>query len=133
MEHAMFLQAQKGPPLKSAAGSTRPEMGSNHVKLPSSDELFRQARDEFLGSLSEKERDRFDLCESMEKLVADIKAQSDFAKSHRRISACLRQVQAFGNNLGPYFKVIELACGSNPEFANIALGALRFILLVRQF
>ncbi|RYP78188.1 hypothetical protein DL771_000665 [Monosporascus sp. 5C6A] len=48
--------------------------------------------------------------------------------SLRRITVSLQKVRAFGDNLSPYFKIMEIVCGSHPEWANIAMGALRFIL-----
>jgi hypothetical protein len=43
----------------------------------------------------------------------------------------LSKIKGFSDNLGPYFKVLEVFCGTHPQWANNAFGALRLILQVR--
>jgi hypothetical protein len=95
-------------------------------------DLFTQTRDEFLKALADHERARFSKCGSIDELLSDVKALESFSKSRRRTTACLAKVKAFGDNLVPYFKIMEIACTTPPEWANIALGALRLILQVRD-
>lgn len=40
----------------------------------------------------------------------------------------LAKVTNFGINLESYFKIMEIFCGSHPEWSNIALGALLLVL-----
>jgi len=99
-------------------------------KLSTPDAVFREARDKFLKALSKEEKAQFTKCDSIDKLLADVKKPLEFSRSHRRVSACLRIVKSFGDNLEPYFKIVELVCGAHPEFANIAFGAFRLVLVV---
>ncbi|KAK3386582.1 hypothetical protein B0H63DRAFT_468028, partial [Podospora didyma] len=90
--------------------------------------LFVQTRDECLEVLTSDEQARLSKCASMEDLLADLKAMEGFSKSRRRMTASLTKVKAYGDNLEPYFKIMEILCATNPEWANIALGAFRLIL-----
>ena len=94
-------------------------------------DLFIRTRDEFLEALADHEQERFSKCGSVDELLADIKSLESFSKSRRRTTTSLAKIKAFGDNLVPYFKIMEIACATHPEWANIALGALRLILQVR--
>jgi hypothetical protein len=99
--------------------------------LSASDEIFIAARDSFVSSLSDAERAQLRNCSSINALLDTIRGLGHLAKSRRRLEPCFKKIKSFGDNLAPYFKVIEIFCAAHPEWANIALGALRLILEVK--
>lgn len=107
-----------------------PLRAAQTVPAKTVDDLFLHAQHQFLDTLADHDRTQFSQCASIEELLANIKQYEGFSKRKRRISASLAKLKVFGDNLGPYFKVVEIICGAHPEWANIALGALRLVLQV---
>lgn len=104
-------------------------MNSEHLTR-SADQLFIEAREGFFSSLSTIEISQFGNCSSVKEVLDGIRNLKHPIKDKRRIYQALDQIKAFGDNLEPYFKIIEIFCGSHPEWSNLALGALRLILQV---
>ncbi|KAI0477577.1 hypothetical protein GGR56DRAFT_665513 [Xylariaceae sp. FL0804] len=92
------------------------------------DQIFVDARDQFLGSLSSAERAQFQNCSSTAELLRSIRSLCAVGNAKRRAMPCLEKIKSFGDKLEPYFKVAELFCGAHPAWANVALGALRLVL-----
>jgi hypothetical protein len=90
--------------------------------------LFSQARDEFLAGLSDRERATFSKCGSTEELLRSCENFDVISKAKRRGLPWIRRIKTFSDHLEPYFKVLEILCASHPEWANVALGALRLVL-----
>ena len=91
---------------------------------------FFQARNTFLSSLSQSEQTQFKNCGSITEVIESLQSLEQLSKAKSRLLPYLAKVDSFGENLSPYFKILEIFCGSHPEWANIALGALRLILQV---
>jgi hypothetical protein len=108
-----------------------PDLVNTSTSNFSGSDIFTKARDGFLASLSEYERARFSKCSSVKALLEDIQQLGSLSKSRRRLAGCMSKIEGFGRNLEPYFRIIEIFCGSHPDWANIALGALRLVLQVR--
>jgi hypothetical protein len=92
--------------------------------------LFQKAKQEFLLTLSQEERTRFSTCSSAEALLEDVREFTKLSKWGKRGAKPLKKIEALCCNLKPYFQVIEIFCGSNPQYANIAWGAFRLVLQV---
>ncbi|EHK17642.1 uncharacterized protein TRIVIDRAFT_210425 [Trichoderma virens Gv29-8] len=103
---------------------------TNSQVLGSTDlaELFKEAQDTFLASLSEEERRSFPKCSSAEELVESARKLDILSRGHRDRKAMLRKIQAFGNKLSPFFGIIDILCSAHPEWANVAWGAFRLVL-----
>lgn len=102
----------------------------NPISLGKVDAVFRSAQHEFLAALSEKERSQFSGCASVQDLLSSLEKFDVISKAKRRGLPLLGRIKSLSNNLGPYFKVMEILCSSHPEWASIAYGAFRFILQV---
>lgn len=102
------------------------------AKYPTNDtdELFIEAREAFFSSLSTIAKSQFGNCSSIEEVLDGIRNLKHPIKDQRRIHRALEKIKTFGDNLQPYFKIIEIFCGSHPEWSNLVLGALRLILQV---
>ncbi|KAK4031405.1 hypothetical protein C8A01DRAFT_51500 [Parachaetomium inaequale] len=89
---------------------------------------FARARDEFLSTLASEERAQFSSCSSVGDLLDNIRCLPNLTRAKRRVKPCLDKIKALGDNLAPYFKIIEIFCASHAESANLVLGALHLIL-----
>jgi hypothetical protein len=97
---------------------------------PINESVFIQARYRFLSSISQEEQSHFSLYSSSE-LLEDIKRLGMHSKAKHLGTPLLSKIKGFSDNLGPYFKVLEIFCGTHLQWANNAFGALRLILQVR--
>jgi len=95
-------------------------------------DLFARARDEFPSTLALEEHAQFSACSSVQGVLGKIKCLPNLTRA-KRVTPCLDKIKALGDNLTPYFKIIEIFCASRPEGANLVLGALHLILKVGQF
>jgi len=100
------------------------------VATPNAGTLFGQARDSFFMSISSAERQNLSGCSTIDEVLSRIENLSSLSKAKKRILPCLEKVKSFGDNLSTYFKVLEIFCASNPEWANLALGSLFLVLQV---
>jgi hypothetical protein len=108
-------------------------MSVSSGKNPDDDHIFREARDNFLASLSAEERVHFPTCTSANNLINNIKAPDAFKKNHNRWMKTLKRFKDFGDQLQPYFEVMNIALQSHPEWTAIAFGAFRLVIQVRFF
>lgn len=106
--------------------------GASAAPAPCDDNVFIQARDDFVALLSPSEQASLSSCPSIQHLILKLEKFQHLSNGGTRIKRNLEKVTALGNNLQPYFKVMETFCGAHPEWANIALGSLLLILQVRD-
>jgi uncharacterized FlgJ-related protein len=102
-------------------------------KCPGSDgpdDLFREAQAQFLSSLSGREQSYFSTCDTVQKLIADVKSFGAFQKDHRKWSRCQQRIEAFSDQLQPYFEILNIVVQSQPQWTGIAWGAFRLVLQV---
>jgi hypothetical protein len=98
--------------------------------MPEAD-LFLEAREEFLRSISETERSTFSNCSSTAELLTDVRnITATIEKKNRRTQKVIHSIQRFSHNLEPYFDVVGIVISSHPDVAAIAWGAFRLILQV---
>lgn len=105
--------------------SLAPATDDNHV--------FVQARNEFLALLSPSEQASLSSCLSIQDLILKLEKFQHVSNGGSRVKRGLEKVKTLGDNLQPYFKIMEIFCGAHPEWANIALGSLQLVLQVRVF
>ncbi|CAG9990590.1 unnamed protein product [Clonostachys byssicola] len=91
-------------------------------------EVFRQAQNRFHSALSAEEKAQYRPCDSVEKLLADVRQFSLLPKGNRRLSDCMLKIEAFTDNLEPYLGVIAIICGSHAGRADTTFGILRLVL-----
>lgn len=106
-------------------------VGGASAPAPGDDHAFVEARNQFLSLLSPSEQSDISSCGSVEDLINNLKKFHHLKNSGGRLERCLHKVKVLGDNLQPYFKIMEIFCGAHPEWANIALGSLQLILQVR--
>lgn len=102
-------------------------MEENH--LPARD-VFAAARDKFLTSLSATERAWFTPCSSIQEVLQEANKFEQFANRRSKTTRCLQKIKQLGDNLEPYFKILEIFGASHPDWANIALGSLLLVFKV---
>lgn len=95
------------------------------------DNVFVKARNDFVALLSPSEQADLSSCLSLCDLMLKLEKFQHLSNGGSRIKRSLEKVRALGNNLQPYFKIMETFCGAHPEWANIALGSLLLVLQVR--
>ncbi len=93
--------------------------------------LFLEARDSFLSSLSASEQQRLSQCASITDVLDGIRELEHISKATRRVLPCFAKVKSFGDKLQPYFDILEKFCDALPEWVNFALSALQLVLRVR--
>jgi hypothetical protein len=93
---------------------------------------FDDARDQFLQSLSEKDRLRYSPCASADDLFDGLKKLDVLSKQSQRKRGArfLSSIKLFNDRLQPYFEVVNIFIQSNPKYAAIVWGALRLVLQV---
>ncbi|KAJ8125434.1 hypothetical protein O1611_g8207 [Lasiodiplodia mahajangana] len=101
---------------------------SNHPPDLAAEAAFASAKDSFLNSLAPTEREQFRACSSINELLVGLRNLSQFRDRVPRLESCFERINAFGEKLSPYFKIIEIVFAAHPEWANIALGSLRLVL-----
>ncbi|KAL6895108.1 hypothetical protein GGI43DRAFT_411863 [Trichoderma evansii] len=93
-------------------------------------EVFDQAYRGFLESLSEAERTRYAVVASPEDLLNSIKHLEFLSQKHQRtkLGRVLKCIEVFNARLSPYFAVVDTSVSSNPQYAAIVWGILKFVL-----
>ncbi|RBA13422.1 hypothetical protein FPRO05_02216 [Fusarium proliferatum] len=91
---------------------------------------FQQAHEEFLRQLSDEERTQFTQIRSSQIFLDEFKKLGQFAKKHTKWTKLLRSVEKCSEKLDPYFDVVGITIQSHPEWAAIAWGAFRLVLLL---
>ncbi|KAF2177985.1 hypothetical protein K469DRAFT_754797 [Zopfia rhizophila CBS 207.26] len=94
---------------------------------PNHNQVFEQARDQFLASLSPPEKALFTKCPSAEKLVADVEKLGQARKDRLWGKRVVASISALGDSLKPYFETISIFVQSHPEYAAIVWGAFHLM------
>ncbi|OAL43415.1 hypothetical protein IQ07DRAFT_685759 [Pyrenochaeta sp. DS3sAY3a] len=94
-------------------------------------QVFEQARDEFLASLSPSEKSTFLKCSSLEILIADV-TKSTSSKRDGSGKRVLASINALGSSLKPYFDTISIFVQSHPEYAAIVWGAFHLVFKLAE-
>jgi hypothetical protein len=92
--------------------------------------IFSKAKHDFLNLISAEERAQLTQCGSALALLEDLRQLKVVSKNTKRCTKLMRGVKTLADALMPYFKVIEILCGSKPEVANIVWGTIRLLLEV---
>ncbi|KAK1994525.1 hypothetical protein LX36DRAFT_673086 [Colletotrichum falcatum] len=83
---------------------------------------FIQARDDFIALLSESEKATFAKCSSIAELLQAIENLQNLGTRRSLVTRCLEKTDIFGDTLSPYFRIMEVFCGSNPGNSAMFLG-----------
>ena len=78
------------------------------------------ARDKFLGSLSEADKKRYSSCSSVEDLLDGLKKLDIIVKQKRQGTKSLETVKRFYDRLQPYFDVANIFVQVDPQHAGLA-------------
>ena len=92
--------------------------------------LFKKARDAFEATISTQDKAQYIRCENAEQLLASLQAPKAWSNKPKRWKKAMAHVQAFSEQLQPYFEIISIVLQSNPEWSMIAWGAVRLMLKV---
>ena len=103
---------------------------SDTAELGSGESIFAAAKDQFLESISEKERLRFAECTSVEQLLAEVQTFNISKQDRRKHDIMIGHIHKFGASLQPYFEILNIVVQSCPEWSAIAWGAVRLVLQV---
>jgi hypothetical protein len=95
-----------------------------------SEKVFLNAREHFLGSLSQHEQSLFKNCSSRAELIAEVSKFTEFRLRHKTWAKSLEKLKAFSDGLEPYFAVVDMFVQSNPEYSALVWGSIRLILKV---
>ena len=93
-------------------------------------EVFREAYDRFLTSLSGQDRTLFSSCSSPDLLLSDIAQLDVICKQKRRGEKFIGRIKSLCNRLKPYFEVIGIVVSSHPEWVAVGWGVFRLALTV---
>ncbi|KAK4071257.1 uncharacterized protein Triagg1_6288 [Trichoderma aggressivum f. europaeum] len=99
-----------------------------------SNEAFDGAFRRFLESLSEAERARYAPVASPEDLLDGIKKLDLLSQRHQKTKLwrVLKCVETFSARLTPYFAIVNTVVSSNPQYAAIVWGLLKFVLQLAE-
>ena len=99
--------------------------GGNHNQ-----DLFIEAREQFLASLSPVERSLFSKCKNATDLLADLGKFDAHINKQQWLLPHITKIETLTQRLSPFFEAIGIIVQSHPEVAAIAWGALRLVLQV---
>lgn len=93
--------------------------------------VFSEAKEMFLKSLSPKERSLYKPCFSAEELIKHLESlEIAPTTSKRQLKRWVDQVRKFSDRLAPYLDAIGFIVQSHPEIAAITWGIIRMIFQV---
>jgi hypothetical protein len=92
--------------------------------------IFRQAREDFMTSLSATQHEQLSRFSSSEELLDELGSFEFMLQNTRRGRKLLGGVKDLTDALEPYFKVIEIFCNSHPEVSSLVWGTIRLLLQV---
>ncbi|KAJ9316618.1 hypothetical protein DTO271D3_3125 [Paecilomyces variotii] len=96
-------------------------------------EIFQDAFSLFVDSLSEDEWKDLQIYQSAEAMTLAIKNQVNKESNHyrkRKLGKCMEAIREFGQNLKPYFAVVDIFVQTNPQYAGLVWGALRLLFQI---
>ena len=91
--------------------------------------LFKDAHEQFLVSLPSSEREKYQRCQSAEKLLMELQNLPNAGVSHN-IKSCADRVKRFGDTFEPFFTALGFVSQGHP-FAAMAWGSILFVFKVR--
>ncbi|ORY10382.1 hypothetical protein BCR34DRAFT_566803 [Clohesyomyces aquaticus] len=91
---------------------------------------FQQAHAEFLDKLTDEEKGSFLQVKTSKELLEGLQKFSQFSKNKTKWTNLCNRVRGCSDKLNPYFSVISITVQSHPEWAAIAWGAFRLVLLL---
>lgn len=92
---------------------------SDTAELGSGVSIFAAAKDQFLQSISEKERLRFVECVSVEQVLTEVQTFNILKQDQRKHVVMIGHIHKFGASLQPYFKILNIVVQSHPEWSAI--------------
>jgi hypothetical protein len=92
----------------------------------------KSAHSEFLDELTNDEKKQFARIETYENFLSELQKFGQFANQHRKWTSLCNAVQKCSEQLSPYFEVVGIAVQSHPEWAALAWGSFRLVLLVSE-
>lgn len=105
----------------------------NDVGRLSCNQPLEKARNDFLNTLSVKDRVTFSACSSPEDLIGFVeKLQSQSKRGQKRMfNRCLSVVKKLNDRLRPYFDALNVIASAD-KTAALAYGAFRVVFQVRS-
>lgn len=97
---------------------------------PPSNHVFEEARQEFLASLSERERHMLHQNGTADQMIESMRKLDDGSKGRSWTRRVLRCVNSLRDTLEPYFKVVDILVQSHPEYAALVWGSVRLVFQV---
>ncbi|KAL6863348.1 hypothetical protein ACO1O0_003597 [Amphichorda felina] len=93
-----------------------------------------KAYNDFLASLPEKEKlSLFTTpCASADDIVKEIKSLDIMTRRGSSSKTCISMVQKLGDQLEPFFKIVEIFVSSKPEIAALVWGSVRFVFKLAE-
>lgn len=82
-----------------------------------SQQVFLDARKQFLGSISEDEYSFFKHCSSSAELIIEVNKFTKLKSRHKAWEKTLEIIKGFSERIEPYCKVIDTFIQSSPEFS----------------
>lgn len=100
---------------------------------PSENEAFDSAYRQFLDSIPDAERMKYAPVASSQDLVEGIRKLDFLLQKHQstRLGRTLKCIEKLSARLNPFFATIDTFVSSNPEYAALVWGFLKFVLQVR--
>lgn len=89
---------------------------------------FKRAHEDFLDQLSEAEKKQFAPIKDSQTFLAEVGKLGQLSKS-RKWTKLFAAVQKCSQQLAPYFDVVGIVVQSHPDWAAIAWGSFRLILV----
>lgn len=93
-------------------------------------QIFVKARDSFLDSISEQEKQHLQRVQSPDQLIKVLKAPKQWSKDKNAWIRATEKISSFSERLQPYFDVITIVLQSQPEWSMIAWGSIYLMLKV---
>ncbi|OAL52436.1 hypothetical protein IQ07DRAFT_598053 [Pyrenochaeta sp. DS3sAY3a] len=100
------------------------------TSLPVDQRDFKSAHAEFLDELAHEEKKQFTKIDTYESFLTELQKFQQFPKKHKKWTGLCNAVQKCSEQLQPYFEVVGIAVQSHPEWAALAWGSLRLVLLL---
>jgi len=95
-----------------------------------SQQVFLDAQNQFLGSLSANEYSFFKDCSSSGQLIIEVNKFTNLKDRHKAWKKVVDVIKGFSERIEPYCKVIDTFVQSSPEISALVWGSIRLILQV---
>jgi len=95
-----------------------------------SQQVFLDARKQFLSTLSEDEHSDFEKCSTSAQLIIEVNRFTKLKGRHKAWEKVVDVIQGLSQRIEPYCKVIDTFVQSSPEYSALVWGSIRLILQV---